>query len=124
MKKVFIPVILIVFAVLSAVFLYMKSALPEYHFNVLMIANGLLALLSIASYLLVSTQISKKPEAFVRGVYSASLLKLLVCMFAALTYILLNKHHIHKPTLFTLFGIYVVYSATENILLSKMARTK
>jgi hypothetical protein len=124
MKKVFITAIIIVFAALSGVFFYMRTALPDYQFSALMGANIIMLVLVLLSFWLVVRQLDKKPAAFVRGVYSASLLKLMVCMFSVLIYALINKHNLHKPTLFVLFGIYAVYSATETILLSKMARVK
>jgi hypothetical protein len=124
MKKGFIAAVLLVFIVLSAVFFYMRTAAPQYQFPALMGANIVMLILALLSFLLVTRQMDKKPEAFVRGVYASSLLKLMVCMFSVLIYALLNRHNLHKPTLFVMFGIYAVYSATETTLLSKMARVK
>lgn len=124
MNKRFITSIIIVFALLSAVFFYMKTALPDYRYNVLMGANILMAVLSLISFFLVTRELKNKPQAFVRGVYSGTFLKLLVCMASVLLYVQLNKPDIHKPTLFILFGIYAVYSIVETALLSKLARVK
>lgn len=122
MKKQLIIAIVIVFVVLSAVFYGLKVQMPEYRFEVLETGNGIMAALSLLSWLLVQRQMENKPEAFVRGVYSASFLKLMVCMISILVYVMLNRTHIHKPTVFVLFGIYVIYTAIETILLSKSAR--
>ncbi|MBS1774369.1 MAG: hypothetical protein JST82_16045 [Bacteroidetes bacterium] len=118
--------ILLVFALLSGIFYYINTSMHDlgYRFKVLMGGNIIMFLLSLTTYFLVTTQLSKKPQAFVRGVYSSSLLKLMVCMFAILIYTMINKPDIHKPTLFVLFGIYAVYSVVETVQLSKMARTK
>ena len=107
---------------LSAAFYAIKLSLPEYSLNLLMSANGLMALLSIITYYMVSIQIKKKPEAFVRGVYAATFMKLMVCMFSLLTYVLVYRDHLHKPSLFILFGIYAVYTTVETWLLTKMAK--
>ncbi len=124
MKNAFIVATLLLFVLLSAVFFMLKEAAPEYRFNVLMGANVLMLVLSLAGYFLVTKQINNKPQAFVRGVYSATLLKLMVCMMGILIYLAMNKKDIHKPTIFALMGIYAAYSAVETILLSKMARGK
>lgn len=124
MNKRFITSITLVFAVLSGIFFYMKTALPNYRFNVLMGANILMAVLSLVSFFLVTRELKNKPQAFVRGVYSGTFLKLLVCMASVLLYVQLNKPDIHKPTLFVLFGVYAVYSIVETALLSKLARVK
>jgi hypothetical protein len=124
MKQRFIIYIISVFAALTAVFWYMKSALPDYRFKVLMGANALMLVLSLISFFLVTREFKNKPHAFVRGVYAGTFLKLLSCMAAIMIYVMLNKNDIHKPTLFVLFGIYAVYSIVETSLLSKIARMK
>lgn len=122
MKKGFISAILILFIVLSALFFGLRSAAPEYRFVLLMGANVLMAVLSLAGHAIVMKQVAGRPQAFVRGVYASSFLKLMVCIAGILGYVLINRHDIHKPSLFMLFGIYAVYSIIETWLLSKMAR--
>jgi len=123
MKK-YLLAIVVIFIVLSIGFYVLKMTAPEFQFIALMTGNTLMAILSLSAYLMVKRQIGNKPEAFVRGVYGASFLKLMVCMVAILVYVLLNRTHLHKPTVFILFGIYAIYSAVETILLSKLAREK
>lgn len=124
MKKYFILIVVILFLLLTAVFYALKTYAPQYSFGALMGGNVLMAILVLVSYFLVQAQIDKRPEAFVRGVYSSTFLKLLVCIGAILVYALVNKPNIHKPSLFILFGIYAVYSIVETWLLSRMARGK
>lgn len=124
MKKVFIITVLAIFVVLTGVFFWLKSFAPEYNFNVLIIGNIIMAALTFISFILVQKQVGDKPDAFVRGVYSSSFLKLMVCMFAVLIYAYLNRGNIHKPSMFVLFGVYAVYSTAETWLLSKMARVR
>jgi len=122
MRKNFALIVLVIFAVLSAIFYGLEKYRPEFGFDVLMGGNVMMAVLSLFSFYLVAKQLGERPQAFVRGVYSATFLKLIVCMAAILTYALMNREHIHKPTLFILFGIYAVYTAIETGLLSKLAR--
>jgi hypothetical protein len=122
MRKYFIPAIVAVFAILTAVFYGMKMYLPEYNFVVLMTGNILMASLAVISFYLVTTQMKRKPDAFVRGVYASSFLKLMVCMMAIMVYVFVNKSGVHKPSLLVLFGIYAIYSITETWMLSRMAK--
>jgi hypothetical protein len=122
MRQYFTLVIIFIFLLLSAVFYGMKVYAPEYRFSVLMTGNVVMAALSIITYFIVRKTMNDKPEAFVRGVYGATFLKLMVCMASILLYAMLNRKNIHKPSLFVLFGIYAVYTAVETWLLSKLAR--
>lgn len=123
MKKTFITYIIILFILLSALFWVLRTYAPAYSFNVLMGGNIIMALLSVASFFLVTRQMGKKPDAFVRGVYSSSFLKLSVCVIAVMVYALINRPDVHKPSMLSLFGVYAAYTAVETWLLSKLART-
>lgn len=122
MKSNFIIIIIGIFLLLSGLFYALKINAPQFSYAALMIGNAVMAILCIASYIIVTKQISGRPDAFVRGVYASSFLKLFVCMISILVYAMVNKPHVHKPSIFMLLGIYAVYSATETIILSKMAR--
>ena len=122
MKKQFLIAILILNFLLTAVFYTISTQLPAFNFLTLEIGNTLLAALCLLSYLLVNKQISSRPQAFVRGVNSATLLKLMACMVAILVYVAFYRSHIHKPTIFVFMGTYIVYTAVETWVLFKLAR--
>jgi hypothetical protein len=122
MKKNFIIVILALFCALSAVFYLLHQSAPQFSFPLLMGGNIVMAVLTILTHIIVTKQVSARPQAFVRGVYSATFLKLLVCIFGILGYVLINKPNIHKPSLFVLFGIYIIYTTVETLTLSKLAK--
>ncbi len=124
MRKKFIVAVAIVFVLLSAVFYGIGLKDPAYKFGILEGANVLMAVIAVISYSLVTRNIVDNPHAFVRGVYSASLLKIMVCMFAALGYIAVYRSAVHKPTVFVMFGIYIVYTGIETYVLSGLARVK
>ena len=100
----------------------LHAADPAYNFVVLLTGNLIMAALSLLSFILVSRQFAGRPQAFVQGASTASLLKLFVCGGGILAYALINKPDIHKPTLFLLLGIYFVYTVAEKIILSNAAR--
>jgi hypothetical protein len=122
MKNSFVIVTLLVFASLNMVFYALNKYVPEFQFAALEIGNIIMACLCLLSFFIVRKQMEGRPEAFVRGVYSASFLKLMVCMVSILVYVLLNRSHIHKPSVFMLFGIYIIYTIMETWLLSKIVR--
>ena len=124
MKVKFVVLIVLLIVVLSGVFFQLASLGQGYQFVPLEIANLLMAALCLMSYFLVARTIGDRPQAFVRGVYSATLVKLIVCMFAVLIYVFLNRAHVHKPTIFVLFGLYIIYTVPETWMLSVMARKK
>lgn len=122
MKRTFMVAMVVIFSVLSILFVALGVYMPQFQTTALHIANVIMVVLSLGAYVLVNRKIADRPHAFVQGVYSASLMKLMVCMGAMLAYVVLNKDRLHKPTVFALLGVYAVYSATETILLSRTAR--
>jgi hypothetical protein len=124
MNKKLISGVLTIFILLSAIFYILNNRVPEYQFTVLEAGNALMAALSFITWIIIKKQIAERPQAFIRGVYSATFLKMMVCMISILGYVLLNRTTLHKPSVFILFGIYIVYSILETWLLSQLARGK
>ncbi|HYD21151.1 MAG TPA: hypothetical protein VEB40_06740 [Flavipsychrobacter sp.] len=122
MKQRFLLITIILFVLLNAVFFVLRQQAPEYDTTALLIGNFLMAALSTFSFFLISRQLNKNPQAFVRGVYSATFLKLFVCMISVMAYAMVNKPNVHKPSIFMLLGIYAVYTVTETLMVSKTAR--
>lgn len=122
MKNKFIITVVAVFACLTAIFYYLHQQYPVIDIQALSGGNVLMALLTIFTYFIVKKQVNERPQAFVRGVYSATFLKLMICLVAIVGYAMFNKDNLHKPSLFMLFGIYVVYTAIETATLMKMAK--
>jgi hypothetical protein len=123
--KTLLPLILL-FIILNSLIISFKSFLEDYGFDrdFLIIANLLLFLLSISAFLLQRKALqSPNPNAFVRGVYSAILIKLFVCMIAFFAYAFVNKS-VNKPALFTSMGFYILYTALEVVTLMKVARER
>lgn len=122
MRRNFIVTIIMLFVIISAILILVKTLAPSFLIGTMLGGNAVLAILSITSYLLVKRKISAKPQAFVQAVMSGSLLKLFACMIGLVTYILINKPHVHKPSIFILMAVYAIYTAVETWLLSLMAR--
>jgi len=124
MKRLFIISVVTIFVLLSGIFFTMKNYAPAFQLAALETGNTIMAALSLITFFLIEKQMDNRPQAFVRSVSAASFLKLMVCMISILVYVLINRAHIHKPSVFVLFGIYSIYTITETLLLSKLVRNK
>lgn len=121
-RNTYLVAVIAVCLILTAVIYGIKASYPEFSFNVLMTGNVLMAILSLVSFAIVTKQMHDRPQAFVRGVYSGTLLKLMVCMIALLLYIVIDRKNVHKPSVFALLGVYAVYTAVETVFLQRAAR--
>lgn len=124
--KPFLP-ILILFLTLTAFFITGKNLLDGWKADqtVLLIGNTLLFVITLASYLLGQKGLrSTNPHAFVRSVYGSIMIKLFVCMIAAFIYISVYQKNVNKPALFTLMGLYLLYTFLEVSVLTKMLKEK
>lgn len=124
MNKSLILALLVVLVAIAAGAYALCGANPLFSFPVLMGANALMFLISIATFFIVQKTFRDRPEAFVRGVMSGAMIKMFACATGILIYAALNKAHIYKPQLFLLLGIYAIYSTVETIVLSRMAKAK
>jgi FtsH-binding integral membrane protein len=123
MKKLHLPMIIGLCILLFIVITVLSPRFPEYDKGALMVANVVLALLSIGSYLMMQKKVKEeRAQAFVNGVYSATLLRLMVCLGSIFIYAYTNRDHLHKPTVFVMMGMYILYSFLETVTMSKAAR--
>jgi len=124
--KGFLPVI-IFFIALNGFFISGKNMLNRWGVDqdVVIYGNLLLFLLTLFSWLLGQRGLKNpNPHAFIRSVYMSVMLKLFVCIIAALIYISINKTGLNKPGLFTCMGLYLVYTFLEVSLLMKLLKGK
>jgi hypothetical protein len=118
-------VIVFLFIALNAFFISGKSMLARWGAdqNVLIIGNLILFLITLISTLIAIRSLnSKNPHAFVRGVFGSITIKLFACMIAALVYIAIYKKDLNKPALFTLMGLYLLYTFLEVSSLTKLLK--
>jgi cellobiose-specific phosphotransferase system component IIC len=115
------------FIVLNIALIFFKARLLEAgtHHDVLLIGNLALALITALSYRLSSKAVTTdNNNAFVRNVYGATLAKMMLCVVGIVAYVLLNRDHVSKVTIFILMGLYVAYSFLETNSLSNKLRRK
>jgi len=124
--KNFSPVKLLFILINILVFIF-KNSLVASGFNIgfLLTSNVILFLLSFFGFFIQKKGVSSTNiNAFIRGVYSSTLLKLFVIVIAIVIYILVMHGEVNKPSLFTAMAIYIVYTSVEVIQLMKLVRKK
>ena len=95
---------------------------PAYDMMALLVSDVLMFCLSLFAWRMMRKSVSARPQAFVNGVYGATMLKLFVCLAGVLIYTLAKRPNVHKPTLFVMLGIYAIYSIIETAVLSRTAK--
>lgn len=122
----FVPLIL-VFILFNGFFVAGRSFLERWNASqdVLIGGNLLLFVITFFSFLVAKRGLRQtNPHAFTRAVYTSILLKLFLTMIAAFAYIAINKSALNKPALFTLMGLYLVYTFLEVSILVRMLKNK
>ncbi|MDB5196118.1 MAG: hypothetical protein JWP88_488 [Flaviaesturariibacter sp.] len=123
-REPFFPIV-IFFVILNALFIAAKHRLGSWGVDqeVLIIGNLVLFAITLLSFYMAKKGLkSSNPHAFMRGVYSSILIKLFLCAIGAFVYIAMYRTHLNKPALFTLMGLYLVYTFMEVSSLTKLLR--
>ena len=119
--------IIIFFILLNALFLTGKNFLERSGFDqsVLILGNAILFGATLLSFVFARRGLrSENPQAFVRSVYKSIMIKLFICLIAALIYIFFSRKNLNRPALFTCMGLYLVYTFIEVSVLTKMLKEK
>jgi hypothetical protein len=119
--------VIIFFILLNTLFLTGKNFLERSGFDqsVLIIGNLVLFAATLVSFVFSKQGLrSENPQAFVRSVYMSIMIKLFICVIAALVYIFLFRKNLNKPALFACMGLYLVYTFIEVSVLTKMLKQK
>jgi hypothetical protein len=119
--------IIFFFIMLNALFATGRNVLDSHGFDrsVLIVGNLVVFLATVASFLFASRGLkSTNPQAFVRSVYLSIMVKLFVCIIAALIYIFMFRDNLNKPALFTCMGLYLVYTFFEVSALTRLLKGK
>ena len=119
--------LIILFILLNALFLTGKNFLERSGFDqsVLIIGNLILFAATLMSFVFARRGLrSENPQAFVRSVYMSIMIKLFICVIAAVIYIFLFRKNLNRPALFTCMGLYLVYTFIEVSVLTKTLKKK
>ena len=125
-RNALLPIITF-FIILNAFFLTGRSLLERHGFDqsVLIAGNLVVFAATFFSFFLAKRGLrSDNPHAFVRSVYLSIMIKLFICLVAAVIYIFLFRKNLNKPALFACMGLYLVYTFMEVSVLTKLLKEK
>ena len=106
----------LVFIFVTLVFIGTRTWQLENGFDhlVLIAGNLFLFLVTLASlYFHVKGFLNKNPQAFLRNVYGAMMLKMFLSVIVVLVYAVSAGDNLNKPGIFACMGLYFVYTFVE-----------
>ncbi len=125
--KQFYFILFIVFSLISAlIFSYTISVkVQEYDVKAIALGNLILAIVIGISYTMIQKSLAgDNTQYVVRAKMKGTIVKFFTLIPIFLLYIYFNKEHLHKPTLYILLALYVLYLTVEVVCLSKIAKKK
>ncbi|OJU75093.1 MAG: hypothetical protein BGO09_07670 [Bacteroidetes bacterium 47-18] len=123
--KQFLVTLIITFLLLTGTAFYLNSIDPAYDVMTLILANALLAVVTFISFNMIYNGIKRKQgESMYRAKIGSTMLKFFVIIGAVLLYVVTReKGMLHRSTIMSFAGAYIIYMVLETIILSKIART-
>jgi hypothetical protein len=121
--RAFLP-ILVVFLFTSLFILLGSSVLRDWNTDcrALLGGNELFFILTVISYLLhIKSLKNPNPHVFVRMIYGSLIIKMMVCLVAAVVYGLLARP-VNRNAIFGCFILYVLYTLMEVRVLTKLLK--
>lgn len=119
--------VFLVFIILNACFLLMKSFLAGNGFNtgLLIGANLLFVVINIIVFFLQRNALKNpNPNAFVRSVMGGMMIKMFVTIAAVFIYIAVAKQNLDLKNLFAIMLLYFLYLGIEVAIISTMQKQK
>lgn len=108
--------LIIFFAIVTALLLLLKKQLQLWGINqpVVIVGNIILFAVSLTSLILYQRAMSHATTlGFLRNTYGGLFLKLMVCVFAILIYVMTDREHVNKQGIFVCVFLYFVYTLLE-----------
>jgi hypothetical protein len=122
--RAFVPIV-IIFIVTTLIFI----AVPTLEFlwnmdkTVMIAGNTILFVATFVSFYLFSRSLTNNNvHAFLRMIYGGMFAKMLICLFAALIYIMAVKKGVSKGAIFGCMFLYFVYTFVEISIIMKLSR--
>src|SRR5688500_7401441 len=120
--KPLVPLI-VFFLILNGFFIGARGLLEKWgaDYEVLIIGNVVVLVSPLISFLIARKGLAHaNPHAFVRSIMGSMMIKMFVFIILAFIYIASLKKNLNKPALFTLMGLYLVYTFIEVSILTKL----
>lgn len=122
--RAFVP-IMIIFIVTTLLFIIVPSL--DFLWNmdkIVMIGGNIILFVAtfISFYMYTRSLTDNNVHAFLRMIYGGMFAKMLICLFAALIYIMIVKKDVSKGAIFGCMFLYFVYTFVEISIIMKLSR--
>jgi len=125
MKHKFYLLLVIITAVLVGIEYFLSSKEGFFTRSVVQIGTLILAMIAFLSFYFTEKSIThQNPNKFVRGVMLATIIKLFLCIIGVGILLVTLRKDLHKPDLFLLMFVYMIYSTIEAVIMSSLSRVK
>lgn len=112
------------FFLINVVLILLKIALVQgISYPVLVIGNAILFFASLLSFFLYRKALfDKNPQVFLRFLYGGMLIRMSICLLAALLYIFLTDGGVNRNAVLECFVLYFIYTFVEVRKLMRMSK--
>jgi len=120
----FVPIVFI-FAATTLLFIIVPSLSFLWNMDktVMIAGNSILFAATFISFYLYSRSLTNNNvHAFLRMIYGGMFAKMMICLFAALIYIMIVKKDVSKGAIFGCMFLYFVYTFVEISIIMKLSR--
>jgi hypothetical protein len=125
MKHKFYLLLVIITSVLLGIEYFLSSKEGLFTRSVVQIGTIILAIIAFLSFYFTEKSIThQNPNKFVRGVMLATIIKLFLCIIGVGILLVTLRKDLHKPDLFLLMFVYMIYSTIEAVIMSSLSRVK
>jgi hypothetical protein len=115
----------IITSVLLGIEYFLSSKEGLFTRSVVQIGTIILAIIAFLSFYFTEKSIThQNPNKFVRGVMLATIIKLFLCIIGVGILLVTLRKDLHKPDLFLLMFVYMIYSTIEAVIMSSLSRVK
>jgi len=124
LSRAFMP-LLIIFLVVSAISLSFQERLIAFKIDptVLIVANLIIfAVVALSFYFYAKSLKSNRPAVFMKYIYGAMFMKMMVCAIVAVGYILANGKNVNKGAIFGGIFLYFLYTFVEVAAVMKLSK--
>ena len=123
-EKAFLPLLIVFILVNVLLFIPLSlDALWNMDRDVMLVGNLILFAATMISFNLYRRALIKNnAHAFIRMIYGGMFAKMMICLFAAVIYIMIAKKDVSKGAVFGLMFLYFVYTFVEISIIMKLSR--
>ncbi|MGZ8535044.1 MAG: hypothetical protein ACXWV4_05880 [Flavitalea sp.] len=117
----------LIFIFTNGFFIAGKTLLEKWNISqsVVLVGNLILLLATIVSFVMYWKSLQNdKVQVFLRMIYGGMFIKMMICLFTALIYIMIVQKGVNKGGIFVCMGLYFLYTFVEMSILMKVSKLK